>query len=421
VNRAALPAWVSGLWLAGACLLAGCQAAAGLVQDLTGGMDGSGAADPEDPAVTAASSGAAIPSPGMRKGSPPAGSGRPQQAESLLAYDPKVGIMDITRADGSACRAPSDVGMLGTTANFAKLSARLYATGLLKQVGTPGVSDLDLQRSLDEIRPILKQISLHTVWLPLASERYAGEALYARRKSLEYQPSSRDARVVDQDILPMFEELKRLAAEELKSDLPFDLRLINDTSARSPQVLSGGIVLIPSGMIQRLRVTKDRRQILGFMLAHEFSHALRRHYTKMLQGNLVDTWTTASEFKQVVRKDAGAFKTISSGNLGALFDTGKANMERLVTSQCQARNWYSTMDQRQELEADVCGALLLHRLAASTGETINPAAAWASYVEQGFAVQPEATQAGSCDVAPSHPDAESRGQNLEQYWKVLSE
>lgn len=429
-------AWRAGIALAGALLggtLAGCQTVeaikSAVVQEtsrkssLAAPAQSGGAKAPDGPGgkqQTGAST--TVAAPGTGHG--PKGAPKGKHEQAILAaeaeFDRDQALSDITRADGSVCRAVADGGFFDTAGQFVTLTAKLLTSGLIRHVQSNRIGNRDLKKVLDEVRPVLRQIARHTLWLPVQTERLIGTALLAQRNVSAWQPNPRDQKLIDEEIMPVFRELERFAREEVRSDLTFELRLIKDDISRSPEVVSGGWVLIPSGMISRVRMMKDRRPVIAFMLAHEFSHALRRHKTKQMQALMVDSWTEVNEFKRVLSKDAGLLEVLTRGNIGGLFDMGARNINRFVTAQCRGRQWASSLDQRSELEADVCGSLMLHRLAKSTGDGIDPVAAWRTYVEQEFAARPKGEQDGDCRVPPSHPASQEREENLRRYWNSLN-
>lgn len=154
------------------------------------------------------------------------------------------------------------------------------------------------------------------------------------------------------------------------------------------------------------------------MLAHEFSHVLRRHKTKMVQMSLVDAITTASEYKKLYNFNASNMAAVSDPT--QLLRFTQENVKSLMDQTCKARNWLPNMEQNQEFEADVCGALLLMKLSAVHNRQFDAVKGYAAYLSGGQASQVTSERDHQCVVQASHPTPEKRMENLKAYAVVSS-
>lgn len=343
---------------------------------------------------------------------PAADAGAPAAARPLappLAVSADEVKAMIIRSDPKACSATSDATLSEVFATYAKIGlafgSKLAVSKLTK--------DAELQKSLDEFKPLLRELSRNTTWMPVAAERLIGDQIYSYNKLEPYVPPARLKPLLDEIIQPMFAELQRYAAEELKSPLKFELRVVKLDSAKAPSVMAGGLVLIPSGMLSAMRSMPERDSVIAFMMAHEFSHALRRHTTKMAQLSLVDSMTIASEYKKIANTAGNSWSSVK--DLGQMFSFTTENARSLVQLTCGSRDWFSTMEQNQEYEADVCASMLLKRLGDRAGKPYSAVDGYSRYLKAGLSVTAEAKDDGMCVVRGTHPDPEERLQNLKAY------
>jgi Peptidase family M48 len=315
----------------------------------------------------------------------------------------------LVRSDPKACSATSDASPSEIAATYAKVTL-LFGARLAQARLT---SEAELQNTLNQFKPYMRELSRNTLWLPVEAERMIGDQIYAYNKLEPYTPPARQRALLDKTLKPMFEQLRRFAAEDLKSPLKFEVRVVRLDQQRTPSVIAGGLVIIPSGMFGALAGVKDPEAVLAFMLAHEFSHALRRHTTKMVQMSLVDSMMLAKEFKLIANTTRSGMTTLN--NPAQLFSFSQGNLQSLVDQTCKSRNWFTQLEQNQEYEADVCGALLLKKLGEGAPRRYRAVDGYSAYLSAGLAAAPAEAQAGSCDIKASHPDPAQRMQNLTAY------
>ena len=104
-----------------------------------------------------------------------------------------------------------------------------------------------------------------------------------------------------------------------------------------------GIILVPSGLFSAMQRVKDPEQVVAFMLAHAFSHVLRRHKTKLVQLSLVDSITIAKEYKQLY--NAGASSLAAASDPTQLLRFTDNNVKSLMDQAYKSRNWLPNLEQ----------------------------------------------------------------------------
>ena len=323
---------------------------------------------------------------------------RPEEVKAMLI-----------RADPKACSATADASAAEMATTYAKIGL-VFGTKLVVSRVT---DDGELQRSLDDFRPYLRELSRNTTWLPASAERLIGEQLYTSNGLQRYTPPARHKALLDKTIQPIFDELVRFARDDLKSSVQFELRVVRDDAGTSPSAIAGGIVIVPSGMFSAMSRVEQPEQVIAFMLAHEFSHVLRRHKTKMVQLSLVDAVTMVGEYRKLAADSKAGFASMRG--IEAQFSFTQKNVASLMEQTCKSRNWLPNMEQNQEFEADVCGALLLGKLATARRTPYSAAAGYKGYLDAGLAAKVPPPTEGVCPVKSSHPQPEQRMDNLNAY------
>lgn len=343
--------------------------------------------------------------------SPPADSAaeakRPMVKDFTLTPD-EVKAM-LIRADPKACSASSDATLAETVALYARIGLQLGTTLLINDATDPA----RLQANLNAFRPHLRELSRNTNWLPQSAERLIGERIVAMNALQPFVPPARQMPLLDNTIRPIYQQLLAFAKEDLKSPVDFDLRIVRDDKSTAPAAIAGGIILVPSGLFTAMQRMKEPDSAVAFMLAHEFSHVLRRHKTKMVQLSLVDSITMADEYKQLYNSSAQGLS--SAADPAKLFRFTEGNVQSLMAQTCKTRNWLPTMEQNQEFEADVCGALLLNKLSLARKTPYSAVKGYGDYLANNLATPVPPIQEGQCVVQTSHPDPARRMENLQAY------
>lgn len=346
-------------------------------------------------------------------------------------FDASAAALDLTKTDGAACAAVSDGGLVGNLASASRIAvtfAAVYAAN--------DVSSGKFQAQLEEIRPMFKALSRNVLWLPVEAETTIGDAFFKLNK---YQPApppkGATNRKIVREIETVFSRMEAYARNDLKSPLNYKLSFVTRGPDASMHMLPGGHLIVPDTVITLLAQERDevrRDEIIHYMVAHEMSHALRRHNTKMVQVNLVDGILVADRIKTLLNQKADSMRLISGPeSLGQMINFSANTVGSLVGGVCATQRWFNELEQRQELEADVCGAKLLHAsVQAPGGRAIDPVRAAESYERLKERIgstgkTASAPAAGnnlleSCFQSASHPAVESRQANLERYWVTLN-
>jgi hypothetical protein len=334
----------------------------------------------------------------------------------------------LIRADPKACSATSDASFEDTVLTYTNLFAGITAD-LLNTKAQSG--DKALQAKLNDMRPVMRELARNTNWMPISTERLFGDQIVAYNKLEEYTPKrGPQKKMLEQTVTPMFEQFKRYAREDLKSDYNFEMRVFDDPGT-APSMIAGGIMLVPSGLLNALTAVEKPDLLVAFMFSHEFSHALRRHKTKKLQMSIVDSMILASEFRKIYDAQAGVMSRLRNG-VDSAFKFTSFNVQSLVAQTCKAHNWLPLMEQGQEFEADVCGALLLERLGEDRKVVYRPVDGYQEYIKSGLAAaatkeaekaekKGNASGPGDCFITEDHPSANDRLANLKAYTIALDE
>lgn len=382
-------------------------------------------------AATSKEKGSSAASPGKGKGKDTSAPERVSaaQAAKQVSTGPRASPEEIKsmliRSDPNACSATSDASFADTFMTYGKLFGGITAE-LVNSRAQGG--ERALQLKLDEIKPAMRELARNTNWMPTSVERLLGEQVVAYNKLQDFKPPRRLRKLLDETVQPIFDALSHYAREDLKSDFQFEMRLFQSAET-APQMIAGGILLVPSGMLSALEAMPQPEPVVAFMFSHEFSHALRRHKTKKLQMSLVDSMMLAGEFQKIFDTQsagAGAVK----GNFIDMFKFTAGNVGSLVKQTCKAKSWFPLMEQGQEFEADVCGALLLQQLGDVRKKVYRPLDGYQAYMKSGLApvvqtgTSPQgksATGIDRCFITADHPPAEDRLQNLQAYSLALDQ
>jgi Zn-dependent protease with chaperone function len=345
------------------------------------------------------------------------------------AFNIDSATLDLMRPDGAACKAVADGG---TFSNAAVLLGAGLSLSVEVWSAKGNFTSASFQSALRATKPILKEWSKQVVWLPVEIEAHVGRALMEFGQYKEWVPRNpRQIKFIDNTIRPVFEILRAYAVDELAAPHPFRLLFINDDAQTSPSVLPGGLVIIPSGMVTWLMALEnpdDVEQVLAFQLAHEFSHALRRHNTKNAQMMLVDGLMIADVFSKQFKGTASQFRQLGKGGgLQEIFDLSAQGIGQIMGAVCVREQLQTTYEGHQELEADTCGALLMEQIHKRRGVRMNALSGFKLYrshrpvAPAGVPASPAEAAAEFCVKVASHPEMEVREQNLARYVRALEE
>ena len=326
----------------------------------------------------------------------------PEQVQAMLL-----------RSNPEACSATSDASY----EDIGKLYAALATNFAGMYVESSLVPDAQLKQKMKEFKPLLRELSRNTNWMPQSAERMVGEAIFKHNGYEDYQPNKKRAQkqlaLIEGVVTPAFESMKAYARSEVKSDIEFELHIVRDEMNTAPRMIPGGLLIVPSGMLTALGDVPEADQIIAFMVAHEFSHALRRHRTKMTQLQLLDALTSLDQFKTLV----GSTRT-GLDRLKNPFDMMKfslSSVEKVVNQSCKTADAFKAIEHNQEFEADVCGALLLRKFSESSKREYSAVRGFSSYLKNPSLHKPSPPTSDSCIAFPDHPAGKERLQKITTY------
>lgn len=326
--------------------------------------------------------------------------------------------LDLAHPDGRACRASADGGTMANLAIVAQITVALGTDILIDSAVTRNPKEL--QQRLDRARPGLRELSKRVVWLPESAEGWIGQQML-RSAEPPYEPNARERRVLDQVVRPIFDSMASFSKRELGSTQKFEMRVLNRNSL-SPEMVPGGTLIVPSQLLRTLSNMPERDQaarasLVAFVMSHEFSHALRRHVTKATQAKLIDGMTMSKAFTANFKGIRTGFDAASS--LSQMFDLSSKGLKVAMDAVCQGEQWFTEFDQTQELEADVCGALLLSKLPRVGNAHYDALEGLRQYNRAAASVPPAEPRRGVCIQAATHPSMPAREENLQEYQRSL--
>lgn len=353
----------------------------------------------------------------------PTSQSAPKPASAETAFSKDEAVLDIVKGDGKSCASTSERDFGGNLAGMAQLTTGLAATFALAQINNGGFK----QSSLDELKPQLKEISKYVLWLPVATEKIIGDYYLKQSTYTEIEPKSPREKSTYNAIKSEFDFISAYAVREKKSPLDFKLRLIEDANNRSFGMLPGGTLVVPSGALALLaqeRNETNRQNIIKFMVAHEMSHALKRHQTKQLQASIIDAILVTDRVNTLL-KAPGKFAV---NDFGSMLNITAENVRTLIGGVCSIGILQNLNEKQQELEADVCGAKVLYEAPVSAGfKPFDAVAGLDAYTKLMLKVptkvkkKPDSANISfeSCFGASNHPAFADRRTNMLAYADVL--
>jgi len=160
----------------------------------------------------------------------------------------------------------------------------------------------------------------------------------------------------DTECNKVLESAKKLAKSEGKK-LPYHFKFyIYDSLDRNAMSLPGGIILVSKGIVlDAFKLKGDKQTFLEFTLAHEIAHNTNRHYTLLLQRNLLMAYNNSQDINKLFT----FFRTFVNFNNKETLPTEKLDnfasfiaqaLEKLKQKDISEINRYSNI----EKEADAC-------------------------------------------------------------------
>lgn len=251
-------------------------------------------------------------------------------------------------------------------------------------------ANLRLPKNNDEAEKWVREYSRTHLWLPIAMEQAIGD-LYLKQQQDKNQVLAR----IPANAKAYAKADKALAgAVGSYPSNPYTPVIYISTALEevNAQAKPGGNIFLTKAAVNDLEP-----DALQLVVAHEVAHLAKRHLSKELQQQLLDTGDAVDLFKKMAKQ----------GNTGADITLASQLLDKLS---CK----FATYNQEQELQADSCAARVM------VDNKADPIPAWKDYVmERGTVATPEQSAAKSntarktCMVSSeSHPEDSVRERNL---------
>jgi Zn-dependent protease with chaperone function len=330
------------LFLLGAMLAAGAHAdllekARGVLGDLR-----STAAPASAPAPAAAPEPAAQPAATASKGAKP-------ESSTVMVGRKRV-TLSSAELDKHCDRV---VVPFALNANLADLTA-LAAAGASESLPgflTGGAKDKQMTDSKHHVSRSVRERALKLNWMPMSLEKRYGRTIHDQAVSagdLIERNSTLGKR-----LYPKADALLAALLGGVKQEHPYKFELhIRKANEDNAIALPGGIVYLDAGLFRDANPAKAR-----FALAHELSHVLRRHETRIAQARIIDTISLTGSTSDLVGvlKDpsaisAGVLKSATVGH--KVFQQHYADQE-LQSDSCAVRVLHEALDDNRDVEAAI--------------------------------------------------------------------
>lgn len=218
-----------------------------------------------------------------------------QQLSDLLKSDVRTLSDDLGDAN---CTEPVDPFKLES--NFGRLMSD--AAGQFgKKLLTNGLSPNVQAAALDQARQTAKGLN----WLPIALEERLGDMKHQQLQDSNDPTYTMLERSDDSDQWAVGDAVFAKILATLPPDQPYKFKLIitNRQAAGAAFALPGGYIYVPAGSVPvpMDKANFERKKLLfTFLLAHEIAHVLKRHETRQLQAELLDSMTKIGQLRDLV-------------------------------------------------------------------------------------------------------------------------
>jgi Zn-dependent protease with chaperone function len=328
------------LILLGAALAAGARAdllekARGVLGDLR-------------PKAASAPAPAAAPEPAAQ---PAAAAGKAAKTESSTVM---VGRKRVTLSSAELDKHCDRVVVpFALNANLADLTA-LAAAGASESLPgflSGGTKDKQMTASKHQISRSMRERALKLNWMPMSLEKRYGRTLHDQAVTAGDLVERNSA--LGKRLYPKADALLAALLGGVKQEHPYKFELhIRKANEDNAIALPGGIVYLDAGLLRDANPAKAR-----FALAHELSHVLRRHETRIAQARIIDTISLTGSTSDLVGvlKDpsaisAGVLKSATVGH--KVFQQHYADQE-LQSDSCAVRVLNEALDDNRDVEAAI--------------------------------------------------------------------
>lgn len=342
---------VAGLAMAATLLDAGAanllDRAGGLLGDLRSAITPASAPSAAPPPSTS-SPPSPSPSPSPSPTASPAPAAQPRPAPGATPAAVTVGRKRVPLSSSVVdlhCQRVVDPFELnanvGALASLATSGVADSLPGLLTRGGSAQASGHRISRSVREQALLLN-------WMPMTLEQRYGQLIHDDALTAGVLVE-RDS-TLGKRLYPKADELLATILSGVDEPHPYRFELyIRKANENNAMALPGGIVYIDAGLLRDADLAMAR-----FALAHEISHVLRRHETRIAQARVIDTISltgAASDLVSVVRDPAslstGVLKTAAAGHKSFRQHYGD---QELQADSCAVRVLYVALDNPVEVD-----------------------------------------------------------------------
>ncbi len=219
-------------------------------------------------------------------------------------------------------------GIADNAASLAVFAAKLKLKGYVD-----GLNNANANAKPVQMMEILRYAAKSMNWLPMGMEVQLGEYLLQDSEILD-EDKNADSRRTYEAGRKMLDDI----VKDLPQPLPYEFRLkVRTTSFGNASALPGGIILVDRDLFKK----GADLDYAYFVMAHEVSHVLQRHQTRVYQARLVDAVESFDGLKKLLDNKAQA-------NPGTLIGYGTALKKLFVN-----------FTEQQELQADSCAMQML--------------------------------------------------------------
>jgi Peptidase family M48 len=238
--------------------------------------------------------------------------------------------------------------------NFAELTA-LAAAGASESLPAflSGAAKNQQQATASKhrISRSVRERALKLNWMPMTLEKRYGRTIHDQAVSAG-DLVERDS-ALGKRLYPKADALLASLLGGVKQEHPYKFELhVRKSNEDNAIALPGGIVYLDAGLFRDANPAKAR-----FALAHELSHVLRRHETRIAQARIIDTISLTGSTSDLVGllKDpsaisAGVLKSATVGH--KVFQQHYADQE-LQSDSCAVRVLHEALDDNRDVEAAI--------------------------------------------------------------------
>ena len=183
------------------------------------------------------------------------------------------------------------------------------------------------------VKDIVKLAARQLNWLPMEAELLLGQQMLGDTEILE-EDKNKDTRRVYAEARSVLADIVQF----LPTPLPYDFQIrVLTKSNGNAAALPGGIILVDRDLFKK----GADRDFAYFVIAHEVSHVLQRHETRVYQARLADGIDSLDGLRNLL-------SAASTKNPGAVLAYGTALKKLFVN-----------FTEQQELQADSCAVRLM--------------------------------------------------------------